>query len=112
MIDEEASTYYLRTFGCQMNDHDSERIAGLLEEIGLEPRLSPDDADVLVYNTCSIREKADTRLAGHLGTAARLKRQEPSKLVVVAGWDACLFGRGDQESHPGGRIGNSGNHRR
>jgi len=87
MIDEEASTYYLRTFGCQMNDHDSERIAGLLEEIGLEPRSSPDDADVLVYNTCSIREKADTRLAGHLGTAARLKRQAPSKLVVVAG---CL----------------------
>ncbi len=87
MIHEEPSTYYLRTFGCQMNDHDSERIAGLLQEIGLEPRLSPDDADVLVYNTCSIREKADTRLAGHLGTAARLKRRDPSKLVVVAG---CL----------------------
>jgi len=87
MIHEEPCTYYLRTFGCQMNDHDSERIAGLLEEIGLKSRPAPDEADVLVYNTCSIREKADTRLAGHLGTAARLKRQDPSKVVVVAG---CL----------------------
>ncbi len=87
VIREEPRTYYLRSFGCQMNDHDSERIAGLLEEMGLESRPSPEDADVLVYNTCSIREKADTRLAGHLGTAARLKRQDRTKLVVVAG---CL----------------------
>jgi tRNA-2-methylthio-N6-dimethylallyladenosine synthase len=70
-----------------MNDHDSERIAGLLEEMGLVFRASPEDADLLVYNTCSIREKADTRLAGHLGNAARLKRDDPAKVVVVAG---CL----------------------
>jgi tRNA-2-methylthio-N6-dimethylallyladenosine synthase len=70
-----------------MNEHDSERIAGLLEEMGVAATPSPDDADLLVYNTCSIREKADTRLAGHLGTAARLKRARPSRLVVVAG---CL----------------------
>ncbi len=87
MIRGEPRTYYLRSFGCQMNDHDSERIAGLLEQMGLEPRASPEDAGVLVFNTCSIREKADTRLAGHLGTAARLKRQDPAKVVVVAG---CL----------------------
>jgi tRNA-2-methylthio-N6-dimethylallyladenosine synthase len=80
-------TYYLRSFGCQMNEHDSERIAGLLEEMGLALAPSPDDADLLVYNTCSIREKADTRLAGHLGTAARLKRANPSRLVAIAG---CL----------------------
>ncbi len=80
-------TYYLRSFGCQMNDHDSERIAGLLEEMGLAATPSPEDADLLVYNTCSIREKADSRLAGHLGTAARLKKARPSRLVVVAG---CL----------------------
>ncbi len=80
-------TYYLRSFGCQMNEHDSERIAGLLEEMGLAARPSPEDADLLVYNTCSIREKADTRLAGHLGTAARLKKARRSRLVVVAG---CL----------------------
>ncbi len=80
-------TYYLRSFGCQMNDHDAERIAGLLEEMGLERRTSPEDAGVLVYNTCSIREKADSRLAGHLGSAARLKKDDPAKVVVVAG---CL----------------------
>jgi tRNA-2-methylthio-N6-dimethylallyladenosine synthase len=80
-------TYYLRSFGCQMNDHDSERIAGLLEEMGFTATPSPEDADLLAYNTCSIREKADTRLTGHLGTAARLKKARPSRLVVVAG---CL----------------------
>jgi len=70
-----------------MNDHDSERIAGLLEEMGLARSATPEGADLLVYNTCSIREKADNRLAGHLGTAARLKREDGEKLVVVAG---CL----------------------
>ena len=80
-------TYYLRSFGCQMNDHDSERIAGLLEEMGLARCPSPEDAGLLVYNTCSIREKADTRLAGHLGSAARLKKEDGARLVVVAG---CL----------------------
>ena len=83
----QVGTYYLRSFGCQMNDHDSERIAGLLEESGLTRCESPEEASLLVYNTCSIREKADSRLAGHLGTAARLKKQEPARLVVVAG---CL----------------------
>jgi tRNA-2-methylthio-N6-dimethylallyladenosine synthase len=83
----QAGTYYLRSFGCQMNDHDAERIAGMLEEVGLSRRESPEEASLLVYNTCSIREKADTRLAGHLGDAARLKKEEPSRLVVVAG---CL----------------------
>jgi tRNA-2-methylthio-N6-dimethylallyladenosine synthase len=80
-------TYYLRSFGCQMNDHDAERIAGLLEEMGLSRRETPEEAGLLVYNTCSIREKADTRLAGHLGTAARLKQEDAGRLVVVAG---CL----------------------
>ena len=83
----QAGTYYLRSFGCQMNDHDAERIAGMLEEVGLSRCESPEEASLLVYNTCSIREKADTRLAGHLGDAARLKKEEPSRLVVVAG---CL----------------------
>jgi len=80
-------TYYLRTFGCQMNEHDAERIRALLEAEGLEQRAEPDDADVLVYNTCTVRKSADERLAGHLGTAARLKREDPDRLVVVTG---CL----------------------
>jgi tRNA-2-methylthio-N6-dimethylallyladenosine synthase len=87
VIQARPQTYYLRSFGCQMNEHDSERIAGLLEEMGLDRVPSAEHADLLVYNTCSIREKADTRLAGHLGTAARLKKERPSRLVAVAG---CL----------------------
>ena len=54
--------YHVTTFGCQMNAHDSERIKGMLEELGLGETSSPDEADVLVFNTCTIREKADTRL--------------------------------------------------
>ncbi len=79
--------YFLRSFGCQMNEHDAERIAGLLEESGLARVGEPEEADILVYNTCSIREKADNRLAGHLSLATRLKREDPGRLVVVAG---CL----------------------
>jgi tRNA-2-methylthio-N6-dimethylallyladenosine synthase len=80
-------TYYLRTFGCQMNEHDSERIRAVLEAEGLRRVASPDQAAVLVYNTCTVRQSADERLAGHLGTAARLKRDDPARLVVVTG---CL----------------------
>ncbi len=80
-------TFFLRTFGCQMNEHDSERICGLLGQLGLARVERADDAGMLVYNTCSIREKADTRLLGHLGEARRLKRLDPRRLVVVAG---CL----------------------
>ena len=69
--------YYVTTFGCQMNAHDSERIKGMLEELGLGEATSQDDADVLVFNTCTIREKPDTKLAAHLGQAAALKRARP-----------------------------------
>jgi tRNA A37 methylthiotransferase MiaB len=82
-----AAIFYLRSFGCQMNDHDSERISGMLRHMGMSQSEAPENAGVLVYNTCSIREKADSRLAGHLGLAARLKREDPTRIVVVAG---CL----------------------
>ncbi len=80
-------TYYLRSFGCQMNAHDAERIRALLEAEGLERADEPDGADVLVYNTCTVRQSADERLAGHLGTAARLKREDRGRIVLVTG---CL----------------------
>jgi tRNA-2-methylthio-N6-dimethylallyladenosine synthase len=80
-------TYYLRSFGCQMNEHDAERIRYALEAEGLSPVAEPDAAGVLVYNTCTVRKSADERLAGHLGEAARLKRADPSRVVLVTG---CL----------------------
>jgi tRNA-2-methylthio-N6-dimethylallyladenosine synthase len=73
------------TFGCQMNAHDSERIKGMLEELGLGEAPTADDADVVVFNTCTIREKPDTKLAAYLGAAAARKREDPSKVIAVGG---------------------------
>src|SRR6476646_5251745 len=66
-----------------MNAHDSERIKGLLEELGLGEASSQEDADVLVLNTCTIREKPDTRFAAHMGNAAKLKRERPGTVIAV-----------------------------
>jgi len=82
-----ARRFYVRTFGCQMNEHDSERLAGLLVEDGLEPATSVDDADVVVLNTCCIRENADNKLYGHLGHLHALKASRPGLQIAVGG---CL----------------------
>jgi tRNA-2-methylthio-N6-dimethylallyladenosine synthase len=68
-----------------MNAHDSERIRGLLEDLGLGEAVSQEEADVLVFNTCTIREKPDTRLAAHLANAAALKKRDPERVVAVGG---------------------------
>jgi tRNA-2-methylthio-N6-dimethylallyladenosine synthase len=77
--------YHVTTFGCQMNVHDSERIKGMLEELGLGEAPSQEQADVIVLNTCTIREKPDTRFAAHMGNAAKLKRERPGTVVAVGG---------------------------
>jgi tRNA-2-methylthio-N6-dimethylallyladenosine synthase len=79
--------YLLRTFGCQMNEHDSERIAGLLTADGYVSTDDAAEADVVVFNTCAIREHADNRLYGNLGHLRPLKEQNPRMRIVVAG---CL----------------------
>lgn len=81
----EGKTYFLRTFGCQMNEHDSERIAGLFEADGMSPTSDYESADVVFINTCTIRENADNRLYGHLGQLKRLKDAQPGKVLVVGG---------------------------
>src|SRR2546423_8272759 len=68
-----------------MNAHDSERIKGLLEELGLGAAPSADEADVVVFNTCTIREKPDTKLAAYLGDALARKRQDPERVIAVGG---------------------------
>ena len=80
-------TYVVRTFGCQMNDHDSERISGLLEADGLTSVEAEDDADVIVLNTCCIRENADNKLYGNLGMLKRWKDAREGRQLVVSG---CL----------------------
>jgi tRNA-2-methylthio-N6-dimethylallyladenosine synthase len=77
--------YHVTTFGCQMNAHDSERIKGMLESLGLGEATSQEEADVLVFNTCTIREKPDTKLAAYLGDAGARKRQNPELVVAVGG---------------------------
>src|SRR6058998_2248442 len=68
-----------------MNAHDSERIKGLLEELGLGEAATQEEADVIVLNTCTIREKPDTRFAAHMGNAAKLKRERPGTVIAVGG---------------------------
>jgi len=83
----EPRRFFLRTFGCQMNEHDSERIAGLLQADGLVETGSVDDADVVVLNTCCIRENADNKLYGTLGHLKSVKDRTPGMQIMVAG---CL----------------------
>jgi tRNA-2-methylthio-N6-dimethylallyladenosine synthase len=83
----DVGTYFIRTFGCQMNEHDSERMAGMLEADGYLRVESPEDASVVVFNTCCIRENADTRLYGNLGHMKSIKDRTPGMRIVVGG---CL----------------------
>src|SRR3989440_4870176 len=83
----EARRFYIRTFGCQMNEHDSERIAGLLAADGMRHTDDIEQADVVVFNTCCVRENADNKLYGHLGRGKALKGRRPDVQIAVAG---CL----------------------
>ncbi|HET8672611.1 MAG TPA: hypothetical protein VFL87_03185, partial [Thermoleophilaceae bacterium] len=78
-------TYHVTTFGCQMNEHDSERMKGMLESLGYSEVAERAEADVILFNTCSIRESADSRFVGHLGEAKRLKAEDPTKVIGVGG---------------------------
>jgi len=82
-----ARKYLIRTFGCQMNEHDSQRLARLLEADGMEATDDVDQADVVLLNTCCIRENADNKLYGHLGHLAAQKQKRPDLQIAVAG---CL----------------------
>jgi tRNA-2-methylthio-N6-dimethylallyladenosine synthase len=82
-----ARRFFVRTFGCQMNEHDSQTIAGLLAADGMEPTDDLETADVVVLNTCCIRENADNKLYGHLGHLKSLKERRPDLQIAVGG---CL----------------------
>lgn len=80
-----SGTYYIETYGCQMNDHDSEKMAALLEQSGMTPVASADLADVVIINTCSVREKPEHKVYSALGTLKSLKKRNPALVTVVAG---------------------------
>ncbi len=77
--------YHVTTFGCQMNEHDSERMKGMLEQLGYGEAPAREDADLILFNTCSIREKADERFVAHLHHAKNLKRADPERVIGVGG---------------------------
>ncbi|MDR0783872.1 MAG: tRNA (N6-isopentenyl adenosine(37)-C2)-methylthiotransferase MiaB, partial [Propionibacteriaceae bacterium] len=78
-------TYQVITYGCQMNVHDSERIAGLLDRAGYQPISGEGTPDIIVFNTCAVRENADNRLYGNLGHLAPVKSANPELLIAVGG---------------------------
>ncbi|MGA0953520.1 MAG: tRNA (N6-isopentenyl adenosine(37)-C2)-methylthiotransferase MiaB, partial [Burkholderiaceae bacterium] len=76
------SKLYIRSFGCQMNDYDSGKMADVLREShGLEPTQSPEEADVILFNTCSVREKAQEKVFSDLGRARDLKKLKPGLII-------------------------------
>ncbi len=78
-------SYHVTTFGCQMNEHDSERMKGMLESLGYAEASAAADADLILFNTCSIREKADERFIAHLNQAKGLKATDPDRIIGVGG---------------------------
>src|SRR5215212_2633820 len=77
--------FHVTTFGCQMNEHDSERMKGMLESLGYAEAPAREDADLILFNTCSIREKADSRFVAHLHEAKALKNRDPERVIGVGG---------------------------
>ena len=76
---------YIRTFGCQMNVKDSERMSGMLKQAGYEPTDDPEQADIIMVNTCTVREKPEHKILGLLGRWKALKEKKPSLIIGVAG---------------------------
>ncbi len=84
-------SFHVTTFGCQMNEHDSERMKGMLESLGYREAPERAAADLILFNTCSIREKADERFIAHLHEAKHLKRADPTRVIGVGGcWAQSL----------------------
>jgi tRNA-2-methylthio-N6-dimethylallyladenosine synthase len=96
-----AGKYFIRTFGCQMNEYDSEKISAVLEQTeGLAPAQSAEDADLIVFNTCSVREKAQEKVFADLGRVKGLKRTNPGLLIAVGGCVASQEGGAIVERAP------------
>ena len=91
-------TYFIRTFGCQMNQHDSERVSGLLDSYGCLMALDPEHADIVVFMTCCVREAADTRLYGQCNSCKSLPPSPSGKRVVAVG--GCIAQRDGEGLSP------------
>ncbi|NLN14509.1 MAG: tRNA (N6-isopentenyl adenosine(37)-C2)-methylthiotransferase MiaB [Tissierellia bacterium] len=84
--------YLIKTFGCQMNEHDSEKISWILESIGYEQAESQEEADIIIFNTCAVRKSAEDRVLGQIGELKALKREKPDLILSICG---CMMQRED-----------------
>lgn len=84
--------YLIKTFGCQMNEHDSEKISWILENIGYEQAESQEEADIIIFNTCAVRKSAEDRVLGQIGELKALKREKPDLILSICG---CMMQRED-----------------
>jgi len=89
-INKGQKKYYIKTYGCQMNEHDSEKISWILTNMGYNETESIDDADLIIYNTCLVRENAELKVYGNLGALAQLKREKPDLIIAICG---CMMQR-------------------
>jgi len=83
--------YYIITYGCQMNKSDSEKVAGILENLGYTPSEKMEEADIILLNTCSVRERAEEKVFGKLGELRKLKKRNQNLLIGIFGCMAQLF---------------------
>jgi tRNA-2-methylthio-N6-dimethylallyladenosine synthase len=77
--------YIITTWGCQMNEHDSEKMSGILETLGYKPTQIKDEADIIIFNTCLVRENAELKVYGNLGELKSLKREKPDLIIAICG---------------------------
>ena len=84
-INKRKPKYMITTFGCQMNEHDSEKLSAMLDNMGYEPTLMTDDCDLIIYNTCAVRENAELKVYGNLGHLKLAKRKNPDLKIAVCG---------------------------
>ena len=89
-------SYYLHTFGCQMNENDSEKLAGILESAGFVESKKRKDADLIIFNTCCVRENAEKKFYGHLGALKNLKIENPDLVIAVCG---CMMNQESAAAH-------------
>ena len=78
-------TFYIETYGCQMNSHDSEKIAGILSNLGYKPSFQKESADLILFNTCCVRENAENKIFGNVGKMKQIKQRRPHLIVGVCG---------------------------
>ena len=87
--------FYITTYGCQMNVHESEKIAGILSELGFEPCNDINDSDIAVFNTCCIRENAENHAYGNIGMLKKLKEKNKNLIIAVGGCLTQQMGKAD-----------------